>query len=157
MIVWLDTPFGYRINKGEYKVLMKTFNEYALNFGYREGYNQFIADNPRGLVTRFGFDIIWEVLFAEWGRNWHIWKTGRRRLRKAHTEQEWELKKLQYNNKCFYCGCESEPLTKDHIMPVIKGGNDNINNIVPSCMQCNRRKGTKLIAEFKNGAMVKII
>lgn len=64
-----------------------------------------------------------------------------------HTLFDWELLKKQYNNTCPCCG-ESEPkikLTEDHIIPLSKGGGDNIENIQPLCLKCNMKKHTKII------------
>jgi 5-methylcytosine-specific restriction endonuclease McrA len=57
----------------------------------------------------------------------------------SHTIQEWRNKKAQYNNRCAYCGHKVK-LTKDHVIPLTKGGTNNISNIVPACMDCNRQK-----------------
>ena len=76
---------------------------------------------------------------------------------KHHTPQEWEMRKLQYTNQCFYCGIKSDHLTKDHIIPVLLGGNDEIGNIVPACMQCNRRKGIKQVESFMEGTTLKLL
>jgi 5-methylcytosine-specific restriction endonuclease McrA len=57
----------------------------------------------------------------------------------SHTIQEWVDKKAQYDNRCAYCG-KRKSLTKDHIIPLSKGGSNYIQNIVPCCMDCNRHK-----------------
>ena len=47
------------------------------------------------------------------------------------------------NFTCQYCG-ESAPkviLELDHIVPVCKGGKNELTNLVTSCMSCNRGKG----------------
>lgn len=61
-----------------------------------------------------------------------------------HTKAEWENCKMIHGHRCFYCGKISNKLSKDHVIPVAFGGSNTIDNIVPACMDCNRRKGTKL-------------
>lgn len=64
-----------------------------------------------------------------------------------HSFGEWETLKAQYNWTCPCCK-RSEPeikLTEDHVVPLSKGGNDNIENIQPLCHSCNSRKNVKVI------------
>ncbi len=81
----------------------------------------------------------------------------KRRLRRIaengghHTKGEWENLKAQYNWTCPSCN-KKEPfeqkyrfLTKDHIIPLIKGGSDNIENIQPLCKTCNSAKSFQSI------------
>jgi 5-methylcytosine-specific restriction endonuclease McrA len=46
---------------------------------------------------------------------------------------------------CMYCGHDfSRPhLTRDHVMPVSKGGRDIWENVVAACFHCNSRKGSR--------------
>lgn len=62
------------------------------------------------------------------------------------TFQEWLdiLKKYKYS--CFYCGKEFDLFdlpTRDHIVPIIKGGDNTKENVVPACRSCNSKKGAK--------------
>ena len=78
---------------------------------------------------------------------WH----QRRALKKGnggkHTLAEWKEVKRAFGYKCACCHRpESEvKLTKDHIVPISKGGTDNIQNIQPLCSKCNSKKLNKTI------------
>ena len=77
---------------------------------------------------------------------------NRRRVRKAgnggtHTAAEWREKCQVLGNVCFYCG-EAKPLTRDHIIPLARGGTDDITNLVPACRSCNSRKHIQTAQEF---------
>ncbi len=64
----------------------------------------------------------------------------------SFTEGEWETLKIQYNWTCPRCK-KREPeinLTVDHIIPLSKGGSNWIENIQPLCLDCNKRKATKI-------------
>jgi hypothetical protein len=46
---------------------------------------------------------------------------------------------------CCYCGAHkrAEQLTRDHVVPLSRGGKDRWENIVTSCKPCNQRKGAR--------------
>ena len=75
----------------------------------------------------------------------------------SHTKDEWEEKKKQYNYKCFYCGDKPTKLTKDHVIPLTRGGKNNIENIVPACWKCNYKKRANSVEYFKEGIMLKML
>lgn len=108
------------------------------------------------------------------GENHSLWKDGiskkkgyytflskRRRIRKlgnggTHTLSQWEELKMQCGYMCLCCKI-TEPeitLTEDHIIPLVKGGSDDISNIQPLCGSCNSRKHFSII-NYKD--LIKII
>lgn len=56
------------------------------------------------------------------------------------------------NFRCQYCGrpAPEVSLEVDHIVPVSKGGDNNPENLITACSDCNLGKGTHLIEEPTN-------
>ncbi len=52
-------------------------------------------------------------------------------------------------NVCLYCGRSfaDSSLTRDHIVPTSRGGNDGWDNVVSACKRCNHYKGSRLLEE----------
>lgn len=52
--------------------------------------------------------------------------------------------------KCHYCNVFvlMTEITKDHVIPISKGGKNLANNIVPSCRLCNIKKGNSDYSDF---------
>ncbi len=52
-------------------------------------------------------------------------------------------------NVCLYCGKSflDSSLTRDHIVPTSRGGNDSWDNVVSACKRCNHYKGNRLLEE----------
>lgn len=87
-------------------------------------------------------------------RDWQ--KNKRNRIKRSnggsHNLYEWKTLKAQYNWTCPSCK-KQEPeikLTVDHIIPISKGGSDNIENIQPLCLPCNLRKYTQVVKYIIN-------
>lgn len=56
---------------------------------------------------------------------------------------------------CVYCGCRltltngyANSYHADHVLPVTKGGTNDIGNLVPACANCNSRKSAKTTLVF---------
>ena len=56
---------------------------------------------------------------------------------------------LRDGNLCMYCGDEFPDghLTRDHVIPLSRGGDDRWSNVVAACKRCNTRKGDSLPAD----------
>lgn len=66
--------------------------------------------------------------FGEEKATKHIWRKRRAIILKMH------------DYCCAYCGDEANSV--DHVIPVEKGGMDNIDNLVAACITCNSSLGT---------------
>lgn len=58
--------------------------------------------------------------------------------------------KVKAGNYCFYCHTEmpKEQLTLDHVFPRVKGGENEIDNIIFVCKSCNSSKGKRDLIEW---------
>lgn len=57
--------------------------------------------------------------------------------------------------KCYHCEQQFKPdeLTMDHLTPIVRGGKSDKKNCVPSCKDCNSKKGYKMSVELTLEAM----
>ena len=80
----------------------------------------------------------------------------RRKIKKC--DKEIIIKKTE--SHCFYCWrsltIDIEKVSKhirfmtvDHKIPLIRGGTNDIENLVPACDQCNQLKGRRKVSELK--------
>lgn len=75
----------------------------------------------------------------------------------------------KHDGCCWYCGRELEfGNTKkivykanlfviEHQIPRIRGGADNIENLVAACFTCNRRKGSQTVEEYRQALWLEFI
>lgn len=71
-----------------------------------------------------------------------------------HTEAQWQAILLWAGNACVCCGeafSAGLPATKDHVIPLVHGGDDSIANIQPLCPRCNSIKGASIADHRKPG------
>lgn len=62
------------------------------------------------------------------------------------TLNQWLAVLIDSEGICFYCHIDVgvENLGIDHVVPMCRGGANSIENIVPSCIDCNCKKNAKL-------------
>ena len=71
----------------------------------------------------------------------------RRKLTKAERQEVYD----KTGGHCAYCGCYITPreMQTDHVVPLRKGGADEISNMLPACRSCNHYKSTLTIKQFR--------
>lgn len=63
-----------------------------------------------------------------------------------------DLKRI-YGSECWKCGTR-ENISLDHVIPVSKGGNHSIGNMMSLCRSCNSSKGNRLLVEWRYREMI---
>ncbi|MZK53643.1 HNH endonuclease [Clostridium beijerinckii] len=75
------------------------------------------------------------------------YEARKRKIVNNFSVEQWNEVKRKFDNKCAYCG-RKLPLAQEHFVPVSKGGEYTINNIVPSCKSCNSSKNNSDFFEW---------
>lgn len=87
----------------------------------------------------------------------------RKRPRKIHQRPEpglWRWLRLRVWERdgwtCQYCGSQDrQALQVDHIMPISKGGDNTLKNLVTACRPCNTKKSARLLSKEKRKMFVR--
>lgn len=76
---------------------------------------------------------------------------GQRKNRKSLSQTRRLGLWKQAHGRCWYCGCETPKtfFVLEHVQPFSRGGADSARNLVVSCWQCDRLKGSKTLDEFR--------
>lgn len=98
--------------------------------------------NERKQLTRSDADRLREAEYRHRHRWQHVLYAQRHRARKLTaatlTEQEWQDALEAWGGLCAYCSRPAD--SQDHLVPVSQNGTHDRWNVVPACLQCNRRK-----------------
>lgn len=82
---------------------------------------------------------------AAWWRSYIARKRARKAGLTTHfTPAEWKELVERASHACLACGAQTD-LTVDHIVPLSRGGTNDIGNVQPLCFGCNQQKHTKII------------
>lgn len=104
------------------------------------------AEDPKKILDRYKR---WRAANIEKARAYQRACDERRRGAPGDfSAKEWLDLVAQFGGRCAYCGAQS-PLEADHRIPVSRGGTNYIENILPSCVRCNRRKFNMTETEFR--------
>lgn len=68
----------------------------------------------------------------------------------SHTRKEWKNRLDYFVSRCAYClkPLTVSTITKDHILAIVKGGSNYIDNVVPACSMCNGIKHARSLLQF---------
>jgi len=141
--------------------LERRHNRYIKNKDHENSQSKRYHANNREAI------MLWQREYAEnnreriraiksrWEKNNPNYMTAKNAKRRAvilgadgcYTAIEWQLLKEQYGHRCLMCGKNEDEitLTADHVIPLSKGGSNDISNLQPLCLSCNSKKGTKVI------------
>ena len=87
---------------------------------------------------------------------------GERPTRKSFNRKIREAVYAKCGGHCAYCGCEIsiKEMQIDHLKAFYNGGNNEIDNLLPSCRQCNFYKSTfslEVYREYVKGLLNRIL
>lgn len=84
--------------------------------------------------------------------SWHNRRSHKKNATGKHTTEELYQQLQNQKNKCYYChkelSKERKGWTADHVIPLSRGGSNDISNIVIACPPCNFKKHTSLPHEW---------
>jgi hypothetical protein len=74
----------------------------------------------------------------------------RRGAKGRFSDRDWCRLVARHGGQCAYCHI-APATTRDHVIPVSRGGTSWIGNILPACESCNSSKHNKLLIEWRHG------
>lgn len=122
-----------------------------------------IDRNPgqRAAISRRYYESLDPEIRRDWARQWATQNRDRKREHKRRrraresgakvfrfTEADWNALVARFDGRCAYCGAAG-PLERDHVVPLSRGGDHGIGNILPACIGCNRSKLDRLLVEWR--------
>lgn len=64
------------------------------------------------------------------------------------TDEEWQGILASTDERCAYCWESCDVLEADHVIPLSRGGDTAVDNILPACRSCNASKSNHLLEEW---------
>lgn len=133
-------------NKDKIKKYMTNYwqkNRNSLTVKTKEWY-----ENNKSRVLKLHYD--WRRNNPEKQRNMITTQRARRRGWRGNATvsvREWKDLLFIHGGRCAYCGA-TKNIQQDHIVPLSKGGEHNIKNILPACRSCNSSKNNKNLCNW---------
>lgn len=141
----IDRPQLRRLGLGTNRVLITSMlNEDA---ELAKFYNNILIRNAASWMFRhYGFGRCSKELFTAFIDEWYY-----SRLYNVNNNEWKNITKTVFerdNYTCAYCSKTGGMLECDHIIPISKGGSNDMSNLITACRTCNRQKKDKSVAEF---------
>jgi 5-methylcytosine-specific restriction endonuclease McrA len=127
----------------EYRKRWATENEESVSASRRKHY-ELNRDEVIARSKKWGEDNPEKVRQAK-ANNSRKRRAARHASPGGFTAEEFEALCDAYGNRCLACGDTEAVLEADHIVPLTRGGTDDIGNIQPLCGSCNRKKFVNVI------------
>ena len=113
----------------------------------RQHWRQHAADYQQHVRERYLRNHRWRYMTDESFRLYHRSKSKRRKAQQRGStalmlspNQLWR-RWVEFDHKCAYCGADGD-LQIEHVIPISKGGEHHLGNVVPACQRCNYSKAT---------------
>jgi 5-methylcytosine-specific restriction endonuclease McrA len=110
-----------------------------------EYWRQYPEDRAKHLRERAKRHSLWKYMTDASYRLYHRSKSKHRKAQDRGSialmltaEQLWSHWAC-FDHRCAYCGCTGD-LQIEHVIPISKGGEHHLGNIVPACQSCNSSK-----------------
>ena len=81
----------------------------------------------------------------------HKRKAQKKAVGGSYTPQQIQEQLKRQKARCHYCKVKLEKYHVDHVIPLARGGSNDIHNIVLACPTCNMHKHDKLLHEWLEG------
>ena len=114
----------------------------------RQHWRQNLADYESSNLERSKHNFRWRYMVDPRFRLYHRSKARERKAKehgstslKLSPDQLWR-RWVQFDHCCAYCGVDGN-LQIEHVIPISKGGEHHLGNIVPACQRCNYSKHTR--------------
>lgn len=79
-------------------------------------------------------------------KDYYTAKTLKRRAKSYISVKDLRIVKSENGGLCVYCGNTANSI--DHIVPISKNGTNEVTNLVPACLECNKQKRDYYLLNF---------